>query len=102
MKTFEVSENLTVSQFLDRVKNAISGRSLGDIVTIKETDGKILVTIQKLGTSELQFQVQKKDAGGFLATLSGEKIAFTHKPLRKDVEGKLQKLLESLGAKTTA
>ncbi len=100
MKSFEVSESTTVAQFIEKVRLSIKDRSIGEIVSLKETGNQIVVTIQKLGTSEMRFNVKSNASGGFLATFESEKIAFAHKPFRGDVEGKLAQVLESLGAKT--
>ena len=76
----------------------MDGRSLGDLVTIDEAKGGLLVKISKLGTSSLQFD--RSENGEFaIFTLSEEKIAFAHRAFKDEVKSKLVHVIEKSGGK---
>ena len=99
MKSFEVASTSS-DDFLKQVVETIAGRELGNITTLSKLGNEIIVTISKLGTTELKYALENSGAG-FKASLKSEKIAFAHRPFRADIEGKLQRVMEKLGAKCT-
>lgn len=99
MKTFEVA-TASADDFLKQVIEAIHGRELGNMTTLQKSGNEITVTISKLGTTELKYLLEPLSTG-FKAALKSEKIAFAHRPFRADIEGKLQRVMEKLGAKCT-
>ena len=96
MKRFSVPEG-SPETFVDAVRKALAGRSLGQIVDLAVDGGQIVVRLRKMGTTELRYDT-RPEGDGFLATLVTEKVAPFHAPFRADFEHKLEKVLESLGA----
>jgi hypothetical protein len=97
MKSFGMQSG-THSEFVGKVTESLQGRELGKIVSLEATPQEVIVTFSKLGTSEIVYTCSAASAGGFHATLKGEKIAFTHRAFRSDMESKLAKVMEKLGA----
>lgn len=86
----------TTSVVVDDIRKAIHGRKLGEITTLEEKAGNIVVTISKLGTTVLTFATKARD-GGVEIALSNEKIALAHKALKGEVTDKLAKVVEQVG-----
>lgn len=97
MKSFEHA-SVSADEFVQKVKAVIANRELGKMTTIAKAGDEIVVTISKMGTTEIRYAVAAVGSG-FKAHLSNEKIAFAHRPFRADIEGKLQSVMEKLGAK---
>lgn len=76
----------------------MEGRALGDIVSLGEEGGNLIVKISKLGTSTLQFD-RSEQGDDTIFTLSVEKIAFAHKAFKDEVKSKLVHLIEKSGGK---
>jgi hypothetical protein len=83
---------------LSKIKAALDGRSLADILEFKAVPGTLSITISKLGTSILSF-AEKTTAGGLEYTLASEKIAFAHKSFKAEVTEKILKIVEKAGGK---
>ncbi len=96
MKRFNVPEGNPES-FVDRVRQALAGRSLGQIVDLAVEGGQIVVRLRKMGTTELRYDT-RPEGDGFVATLAAERVAPFHAPFRADFEHKLEHVLESVGA----
>jgi hypothetical protein len=80
------------------IRQAMDGRALGDMVSIDEERGGLLVKISRLGTSSLQFD--RSENGEFAVfTLSEEKIAFAHRAFKDEVKSKLVHIIEKSGGK---
>ena len=71
----------------------LSGRKLGEMVSLEQKDEGIVVTISKLGTSTLEFA--KTEEGGF--ELANEKIAFAHRIFKDEVTEKICQIIETCG-----
>lgn len=97
MKAFEVTGK-SPADFLSAMQSALSGRALGEIVSIRRDGGDVVVAFSKLGSSEVRYRIVERDAG-FRCERTTEKIAFAHKAFRGEIEGKIAKLLEKLGAR---
>lgn len=97
IKSFSVSSG-TANDFIKKVTDSLSGRELGKIASVSLSGENVVIKFSKLGTSEVIFNLNK-DTNGFKCTHQSEKIAFTHKAFRSDIEGKLSKVLELNGAK---
>ena len=83
---------------VDSIRNALGGRKLGDMVSFAMEGDNLVVTISKLGTSQLIFT--KTDAeDGLVFILSEEKIAFTHRAFKSEVKEKLCRVVEQAGGK---
>ena len=99
IKSFQV-QNSNSQEFIAKVTNALSGRDLGKIASMSVSGENMLISFSKLGKSEVVFAIVQEGAS-FTCTHKSEKIAFTHKALRNDIEAKLAKVLESVGATVT-
>ena len=96
MKAFFSSNDPT--GILNKMNSLLSGRELGNLVTLSLKGKQMVVTISKLGTSTLAFTGAEKN-GGLEYVLTEEKIAFTHKPFRDEVVKKFIGLIEQAGGK---
>ncbi len=84
------------SAVIEDIKKTMEGRSLGDLVSLEESNGGLLVKISKLGTSTLQFdRVDQGDQSTY--TLTTEKIAFAHRAFKDEVTSKLIQVIEKSG-----
>lgn len=84
------------SNIIAAIRETMAGRSLGDIVSLDEEGGNLIVKISKLGTSILQFdRVDHLEHAVF--TLSTEKIAFAHRAFKDEVKSKLVHVIEKSG-----
>lgn len=99
IKSFQV-QNATPEEFITKITDALAGRELGKIASMTLAGENVLVTFSKLGKSEVTFAL-KKESNQFTCNHLSEKIALTHRALRGDIEGKLAKVLESVGATVT-
>ena len=97
MKAFTVDSE-SASAFAARVNSALSGRTLGSFVSVEGRPNAFFVRFDRLGKSEVEYRVTPV-GDGFSAELAKESIAFAHRPFRAEIEGKLLKLVEKLGAK---
>ena len=85
-----------LSLIVEKIKSTLGTRELSKMVNFEIKGQEMVVTISKLGTSSLHFTFEKKTAGCVL-TLTKEKIALTHKPLKGEVTGKIVKVIEKAG-----
>jgi len=97
VKGFE-SADISISQFVKNVENALEGRDLGEIVSFKLSGNELFVTFSKLGKSELKYVIEG-GTEGFKAKLIAEKIALTHRPLKSDITARLARVMEKQGAR---
>jgi hypothetical protein len=84
--------------FVKKVTDSLMGRELGKIASLSLSGENLIITFSKLGRSEVIFSLNKNE-NGFQCIHKSEKISFTHKAFRSDIEGKLSKVLELNGAK---
>lgn len=85
---------------INKLKEVMGDRELSKMVSFdKQADG-LLVTISKLGTSTLQFDLKPSSQGTHL-TLAKEKIALAHRPLKNEVTNKIIKVIEQAGGKVS-
>lgn len=97
MKRFEVPDR-SPEEFVEDVRRALAGRSLGQIVSLDVEGEQIVVRLRKMGTTELRYDTAP-EGEGFVATLAREKVAPFHAPFRADFEHKLEHVLDDLGAR---
>lgn len=88
----------SLAEVISKIETALSGRSLGDMVSFNEKPSAIEVVISKLGTSTLTFDA-KKNKDGFDLNLAQEKIAFAHRAFKDEVKSKLVSVIEKAGGK---
>jgi hypothetical protein len=96
IKSFQV-QNASPEEFIRKITDALSGRELGKIASMSLSGNNIVVTFSKLGKTEVIFSLTK-ESDKFTCNHQSEKVALTHRALRGDIESKLAKVLESVGA----
>ncbi|APJ03459.1 hypothetical protein [Silvanigrella aquatica] len=96
IKEFSVSAS-SANDFVKKVTDSLSTRELGKIASISLSGENVIICFSKLGKSEVIFTL-KSTENGFQCIHKSEKISFTHKAFRSDIENKLSKVLESNGA----
>jgi len=99
VKAFELKSG-SIQEFVQKVESALEGRDLGEITKFKLNGNELLVVFSKLGTTELKYKIDIIN-DGFHAQLVGEKIAFTHRPLKADITARLARVMEREGASCT-
>ncbi len=97
MTAFEVPD-LTVDEFLAKVRAALAGRELGELVSLDRVGSDLVVRFQRMGTTELRYAVAE-DGRGFVARLAKERVAPLHAPFREAFEEKLAQVLARVGAR---
>jgi hypothetical protein len=85
-------DNLAPNAAVDKLKDNLSGRKLGSIVSFDLESETLTVVISKLGTSKLIFSVDDS-SGNTVFDLTKEKIAFSHRALKDGVIQKLAKVI---------
>lgn len=98
-------EKFTINQtdpevFNQEFNKAIKNRSLGKI-TQTHYDPKnhsFKLTITKLGTSTITFNISKDSNNKIIFTKKDEKLALAHRPFKVEMSAKLTNILEKLGA----
>lgn len=88
------------TKILTSIKEAMSGRKLGDMVNFNLKPGLLEVIISKLGTSTLTFK-ENETSTGFTYQLSNEKIALAHRAFKDEVTQKIVKVIEQAGGKVS-
>lgn len=85
-------------EVLSAMQKVLSGRELGNLVSLSLSGQELVVTISKLGTSTITFGSAAL-GGGLEFTLKNEKIAFAHRPFKDEVMKKFEHLIEQAGGK---
>ena len=85
---------------IGKLKEVMGDRELSKMVNFEKQSEGLLVTISKLGTSTLHFDCKQTPQGCHL-TLSKEKIALAHRPLKNEVTNKIIKVIEQAGGKVS-
>ncbi|MCG6964159.1 MAG: hypothetical protein LJE95_12920 [Acidobacteria bacterium] len=98
MQAFEVPGMGPVA-FVDRVRKELSGRELGEIVTLELDGDELVVRFSRMGTSELRYALDVAD-GGFSARLTDERIALLHGAFRQTFEEKFDQIIAHVGARS--
>ena len=86
---------------LAAVQAAMGGRELAKLVTFALKDKSLEVTISKFGTSTLRFDEHETESA-LHYTLTSEKIALAHRPLKDDVTRKILEVIAKAGGKQLA
>jgi hypothetical protein len=86
------------SEIIAALQKTMDGRALGQIVSVHEEGGSLVVKISKLGTSTLQFD-RSEQGNDLIFTLAVEKIAFAHKAFKDEVKSKFVHVIEKSGGK---
>lgn len=84
------------SEIIASLQKVLTGRSLGDLVSLEEQGSDLVMKISKLGTSSLTFS-RSETGTHALYTLSSEKIAFAHRAFKDEVKDKLVHVIEKAG-----
>ena len=94
MKAFFAGKDLNAIK--QAIEDAMKGRKLGDLTQMSVVGTRLEATISKMGTSKLVFASTARD-GGTEVTLTEEKLALAHRPLRGEVKEKLARVVEQAG-----
>jgi hypothetical protein len=97
MQSFEVP-GMGPDAFVERVREELSGRELGEIVTLEREGDELVVRFSRMGTSELRYALDVAD-GGFSARLTDERIALFHGAFRQTFEDKFEQIIAHVGAR---
>ncbi len=89
-------ENLPPDQVVHKLQEQLEHRKLGDMVRFDLTGEDMRVTIQKMGTSTLDFR-HKKIGTLHEWTLVQEKIALTHRGFKGEMLEKIVGLVAKVG-----
>ena len=85
-----------LDDIISKIKDELKNRDMGKILNFSHSDSNLRITIKKLGTSTLDFTVSEDD-DGLLVKLTKEKLALSHRPLKKELVQKLEKIVEKIG-----
>lgn len=85
-----------LDDIISKIKNELKNRDMGKLLNFSHSDSNLRITIKKLGTSTLDFTVSEDD-DGLLVKLTKEKLALSHRPLKKELVQKLEKIVEKIG-----
>lgn len=99
MKVF-FSEN-DAAAIVDRLRRAAVDREVADIVTFALEGAELRVIVSRFGTSQLIFSGRERD-GGIEYTMTGERIALTHRALAGEVKNKFRDVIVDIGGKVLA
>jgi hypothetical protein len=80
----------------DKIMTKLGGRELGKMVAFNPTPDGIEVVISKLGTSKLKFS-KTENNGHSIFKLIDEKIAFSHRAFKGEVQDKMRKIILQAG-----
>jgi hypothetical protein len=94
MKAFFAGKDLNAIR--QAIEDAMKGRKLGQLTRMSVVGTRLEATISKMGTSTLVFSSLQRD-GGTEVTLTEERLALTHRPLRGEVKEKLSHVVEQAG-----
>ena len=83
-------------EIVARIKTELGGRKLGKILDFVISSTSLEVTIKKMGTSILTFERNQQE-DGISWVLTKEKIALTHRPMKKDMVEKLAVVISKTG-----
>jgi hypothetical protein len=83
-------------KIVSAIKKALGDRSLAEMVDFAVDKSSMVITISKMGTSTLTF-TKEEDGDRLLFTMSGEKIAFTHRAFKGEVTDALLKIVKKAG-----
>lgn len=83
-------------KIVDAIRKAMGDRALTEIVDFSVKQSDMIITISKMGTSTLTFS--RADNGDNVTfTMTGEKIAFTHRAFKGEVTDALVKIVKKAG-----
>lgn len=99
MRSFTVP-SLTPDDFVAKVRAALAGRELGELVSLQRAGDELVVRFERMGTTELRYEIEPGD-DGFVAKLRSERVAPLHTPFRSTFEEKLAQVLARVGASVT-
>jgi len=89
--------NTKFEDYFKKISGALAERELGKIINVSSADSEVKITFTKLGKSELIYNLSKS-ADGFECIHKSEKLAITHRALRKEMEAKFSGVLQKYGA----
>ena len=81
---------------LNKIKDKIANRKIGQMISFQLTHSDLKITIKKMGVSYFSFRHETHE-GNLIWHLKNEKVAFSHRPFKKEVFEKLADIVEDLG-----
>jgi hypothetical protein len=87
----------SITDFIERVKKALSEGGLAEYVYVATDGGELVVNFRWMGSSQLRYRISEDDSG-FRAELSGEKMSPLHAPFRQRFEDRFEKIIGAVGA----
>ena len=87
----------SITDFIERVKKALSEGGLADYVNVATDGGELIVDFRWMGSSQLRYRISE-GVSGFRAELSGEKMSPLHAPFRQRFEDRFEKIIGAVGA----
>ena len=100
MRGFRVP-HVTADAFLERVRSAMAAHQLDGMVEVAQRGDELVVTITRLGRSELRYRLSR-DGDGFRAVMVRHRVAPLHVLYQQAFEDTLGELLRDVGATVTA
>ena len=85
-----------IDSVLSKIQDELSGREMGKLLKFSHSETELTITIKKLGTSTLNFDINQTNDGLHIKMVK-EKIALSHRPMKKELEEKLKKIVEKIG-----
>ena len=96
IKSFNV-KNSTPQEFIEKVMTILQKGELGKVTTMTASGDNFTVVFSKLGKSEIVYDLTKEGTN-FSCTFKSEKVAFTHKAFKGEVDKGITKAFEHAGA----
>jgi len=97
VRAFEV-DGMNAEEFVQRAGAALAQRDLGDVVSVTREDEELVITLTRMGTSELRFTIESLP-DGFRATPGEQRISPFHAPFLGAFEQGFADVLAHLGAR---
>lgn len=97
MRGFEMV-GVDAAGFVRLATDALRERGLADMVSVRQDGRELVVSLSRMGTSEVRFTLDPTD-GGFRATPSAERISPFHAPFVGAFESGFADVLARLGAR---
>ncbi len=96
IKSFS-SEDMKFEEYYTKITQALEERGFSKFINISAEDSEVTIIFNKLGKSELKYNLIKTPHG-FECKHKSEKLAIAHRALRKEMEAKFSGVLQRHGA----
>jgi len=92
--------DMSAETAVGKINANLSGRQLGEIVSLELVQDQLHVVVSKFGTSTFSFTFANQGPGCTFK-LNSEKVAFAHRAFKSEVMGKLAGVVEAAGGQLT-